>query len=54
MSRQWIARDTVRAWPYFAQAKSALIPATSTIAELQSVLADFCRRGITDLAGKTA
>ena len=54
MSRQWVAGDTARAWPYFAQAKSALIAATSTIAELQSMLTAFYGRGITDLAGKTA
>ncbi|MFF4520495.1 hypothetical protein [Streptomyces bluensis] len=54
MWRQWVAGDTVRAWPYFAQARSAVTAATEKIAELQPALADFCGHDFTALARKTA
>ncbi|KPI02935.1 hypothetical protein OK074_5085 [Actinobacteria bacterium OK074] len=52
--RQWVAGDVVRAWPYFAQAVSAVTSATESITELRPALTDFCGHDITALTGRAA
>ncbi|MEW2498528.1 hypothetical protein AB0942_34100 [Streptomyces nodosus] len=54
MSRQLVDGGTVRAWPYFAQARSAVAAAAEKIADLQPTLADFCGCDLRSLEKKAA